>query len=38
MNKRLFKNIKNKTLKKCSMKPLTGYNRDVSYINGSGYI
>ena len=28
MNKQLFKNIKNKTLKKCSMKPLTGYNRD----------
>lgn len=28
MNKRLFKNIKNKTLKKCSMKPLTGYSRD----------
>ena len=28
MNKRLFKNIKNKTLKKCSMKPLTGYMRN----------
>ena len=28
MNKRLFKNIKNNTLKKCSINPLTGYNRD----------
>jgi uncharacterized protein (DUF2237 family) len=28
MNERLFKNIKNKTLKKCSINPLTGYNRD----------
>ena len=28
MNERLFKNIKNRTLKKCSMNPLTGYNRD----------
>ena len=28
MNKRLFKNIKNKTLKKCSMNPLTGYSLD----------
>ncbi len=40
MNKRLFKNIKNKTLKKCSMNPLTGYNRDGycrtdSFDNGS---
>ena len=40
MNKRLLKNIKNKTLKKCSMNPLTGYNRDGycrtdSFDNGS---
>ena len=40
MNKRLFKNIKNKTLKKCSMNPLTGYKRDGycrldSFDNGS---
>ncbi len=40
MNQRLFKNIKNKTLKKCSMNPLTGYNRDGycrtdSFDNGS---
>ena len=40
MNKRLFKNIKNKTLKKCSMNPLTGFNRDGycrtdSFDNGS---
>ena len=28
MNQRLFKNVKNKTLKKCSINPLTGYNRD----------
>lgn len=28
MHKRLLKNVKNKTLKKCSINPLTGYNRD----------
>lgn len=40
MHQRLFKNIKNKTLKKCSINPLTGYNRDGycrtdSFDNGS---
>ena len=40
MNKQLFKNIKNKTVKKCLMNPLTGYNRDGycrtdSFDNGS---
>jgi uncharacterized protein (DUF2237 family) len=28
MHQRLLKNVKNKTLKKCSINPLTGYNRD----------
>tara|TARA_A100001015_G_scaffold276084_1_gene333997 strand:- start:167 stop:874 length:708 start_codon:yes stop_codon:yes gene_type:complete len=28
MSKRILKNVYNKTLKKCSTKPLTGYNRD----------
>jgi uncharacterized protein (DUF2237 family) len=40
MNKQLLKNIKNKTLKKCSINPMTGYNRDgycrpYSFDNGS---
>ena len=39
VNERLLKNIRNKTSKKCSMNPLTGFNdgycRTDSFDNGS---